>query len=98
MTAVGMSNVECMNGHLLAYDKHRPTPQMRHIDYGLGVFHQTAFAAVPEAQWYDLATLYQELLARGALAAYEVGQRFYEIGSLAGLEETRQYLAAQPNA
>ena len=38
--------------------------------------------------------LYQELLARGALAAYEVEQRFYEIGSFAGLEETRQYLAA----
>ncbi|HEY5869112.1 MAG TPA: sugar phosphate nucleotidyltransferase [Candidatus Tectomicrobia bacterium] len=92
------SNVEFMNGHLLAYDKHRPTPQMRYIDYGLGVFHHTALAAVPEAQWYDLATLYQELLARGALAAYEVGQRFYEIGSLAGLEETRQYLAAQSNA
>ena len=53
----------------------------------------TAFAAVPEAQCYDLATLYQELLAQGALAAYEVGQRFYEIGSFAGLEETRQYLA-----
>ena len=88
------SNVAFVDGHILAYDKHHPTPQMRHIDYGLGVFHRTAFAAVPEAQCYDLATLYQELLAQGALAAYEVGQRFYEIGSFAGLEETRQYLAA----
>jgi NDP-sugar pyrophosphorylase family protein len=88
------SNVEFVNGRILAYDKRCPTPQMRHIDYGLGVFHHTAFATVPEAHCYDLATLYQELLARGALAAYEVEQRFYEIGSFAGLEETRQYLAA----
>lgn len=91
------SNVECIDGRILVYDKHRPTPQMRHIDYGLGVFHRTAFAAVPETQFYDLATLYQELLARGKLAAYEVEQRFYEIGSFAGLEETRQYLAKQFN-
>jgi len=91
------SNVEFIDGRILAYDKHRPTPQMRHIDYGLGVFHHTAFAALPEDQFYDLATLYQELLARGTLATYEVGQRFYEIGSFAGLEETRQYLAKQSN-
>jgi NDP-sugar pyrophosphorylase family protein len=92
------SNVECIDGRILTYDKHRPTPQMRHIDYGLGVFHCTALAAVPEAQFYDLATLYQELLAQGTLAAYEVEQRFYEIGSFAGLEETRQYLAKQSNS
>ena len=92
------SNVECIDGCILAYNKQRPTPQMRHIDYGLGVFHRAAFAAVPEAQFYDLATLYQELLAQGALAAYEVEQRFYEIGSFAGLQETRQYLAKQSNS
>jgi NDP-sugar pyrophosphorylase family protein len=92
------SNVEFVDSCILAYNKHRPTPQMRHIDYGLGAFHRAAFAAVPEAQFYDLATLYQELLAQGALAAYEVEQRFYEIGSFTGLEETRQYLAAQSNS
>ena len=92
------SNVEFIDGRILAYDKHRPTPQMCHIDYGLGVFHRTALAAVPEAQFYDLAILYEELLAQGTLAAYEVGQRFYEIGSFAGLEETRQYLATQSNS
>jgi MurNAc alpha-1-phosphate uridylyltransferase len=89
------SNVECVDGRLVAYDKHHPTARMHYIDYGLGVLHCAALMAVPEAQPYDLATLYQELLAQGALAAYEVGQRFYEIGSFTGLEETRQYLARQ---
>ncbi len=31
---------------------------------------------------------------RRELAAWEVDQRFYEIGSFEGLEETRRYLAA----
>jgi len=37
----------------------------------------------------DLAKLYQTLLAKGKLAGYEVAERFYEIGSVAGLEEFR---------
>ena len=87
------SNVEFRDGCIIAYDKHRPTPQMRHIDYGLGVFWRTAFAGVPDDQPYDLATLYQDLLQQDQLGACEVEQRFYEIGSFAGLEETCQYLA-----
>ncbi len=43
----------------------------------------------------DLADLYGELLAAGKLAGMEVSQRFYEIGSEAGLEETARFLASQ---
>lgn len=90
------SNVEFANGRIIAYDKQHRTPEMHYIDYGLGVFKHSAFDKVPDDQPSDLATLYQDLLAQGELAAYETGQRFYEIGSLEGLEETRRYLAVQP--
>src|SRR5436309_2361492 len=49
-------------------------------------------ALVPSGEFYDLTTLYQDLLLQDQLAAYEIAERFYEIGSLAGLEETRRYL------
>lgn len=88
-----MSNVEYQDGQIVRYDKHQRTTRMHYIDYGLGVFTTAAFALVPESQPYDLALLYQDLLSRGQLAACEVSERFYEIGSLAGLEETRRYLA-----
>jgi NDP-sugar pyrophosphorylase family protein len=89
------SNVQFVDGCILAYDKQHPTERMHHIDYGLGVLHRSAFEMIPDDQPFDLATLYRDLLTRGHLAAYEVEQRFYEIGSLAGLEETRRYLATQ---
>jgi len=89
------SNVEFANGRILVYDKRYATPAMRHIDYGLGVFRAAVFADVPSDQPYDLATLYQNLLARAQLAGLEVRERFYEIGSFEGLEATRQYLAQQ---
>jgi hypothetical protein len=34
------------------------------------------------------------MAVEGDLAAFEVGDRFYEIGSPAGLSELQQYLAA----
>lgn len=90
------SNVEFVDGRVIVYDKRHHTPGMHYIDYGLGIFKHSAFEVVPDGQSYDLAALYQDLLTKGELAAYEVGQRFYEIGSLEGLEETRRYLAEQP--
>ncbi len=89
------SNVEFVDGRIVSYDKRHQTPQMHYIDYGLGVFHQSAFGSVSDDQPHDLAALYQDLLKEGELAAYEVSQRFYEVGSFAGLEETRRYLAVQ---
>ena len=54
-----------------------------------------ALAGYPADQRLDLAVVYQDLLARDQLAGYEVAERFYEIGSSAGLEETRALLAKE---
>jgi NDP-sugar pyrophosphorylase family protein len=86
------SNVEFAGGRILAYDKNNRTPRMRHIDYGLGVFHRRAFETIAPGAVLDLAVLYQHLLAQGELAAFEVGDRFYEIGSPAGIRELSEAL------
>ena len=87
------SNVEFAGGRILAYDKTNRTQAMRHIDYGLGAFHREAFDDVPDDRPSDLAALYQSLLRRGQLAAYEVPTRFYEIGSPEGIRELAEFLA-----
>ncbi|MDO8794526.1 MAG: nucleotidyltransferase family protein [Vicinamibacterales bacterium] len=92
------SNVLLSEGRIIRYDKQRPTADMRHIDYGLGVFKAAAFAAHPEDEPLDLATVYEDLLARNDLAAFEVPTRFYEIGSPSGLEETRAHIAHKRTA
>ncbi len=89
------SNVEFRDGRIIAYDKKARTPAMQYIDYGLGILDRRAMEGVPEAGAYDLAAVYQEMLRRGELAGSEVTERFYEIGSVAGLEETRAYLAGR---
>ena len=87
------SNVVFLDGAIHVYDKSQQTPAMHHIDYGLGVLSERAFASVSADEPYDLARLYQDLLRRDDLAACEVGERFYEIGSFEGLEELRSLLS-----
>jgi len=89
------SNVEFEAGTILAYSKTNRTPRMRYIDYGLGVFRTEAFQGLPGGEACDLADLYRDLLQSKQLAAFEVCERFYEIGSPAGLRETAQFLATR---
>jgi NDP-sugar pyrophosphorylase family protein len=98
------SNVLLEDGRIIRYDKLATsakaaaaggkTPEMRHIDYGLGAFKASAFAGRPAVndRPFDLALVYQDLLARDELASFEVPTRFYEIGSPSGLAETRDYI------
>jgi len=65
---------------------------MHYIDYGLGLFRKEAFAGIGDGEVKDLAAVYQELLSRSELAAYEIQERFYEIGSFAGMEELSNLL------
>lgn len=85
------SNVRFAEGRILKYDKGSRDPEMRHIDYGLGGLRAAAFDGVRAGERLDLARIYQGLLAENQLAGYEVFERFYEIGSPAGLADTRKH-------
>jgi len=81
------SNVWFEGGQIRVYDKKNKVPQMHHIDYGLGLLHARALDGWPRDAVIDLAAVYQQLVAAGQLAGYEIKERFYEIGSHAGLQE-----------
>jgi len=78
------------------YDKQRrtrPAADFTFIDYGLSALSRQVIAdEVPAGVVADLAALFHALSVRGALAGFEVTQRFYEIGSPAGLEDFERWL------
>ncbi|WP_231962348.1 sugar phosphate nucleotidyltransferase [Opitutus sp. GAS368] len=90
--AYDASNVWFEDGRIRLYSKKEKPLQMRHIDYGLGLFRAAAFAGCPRNTVVDLTAVQADLCARGELAGYEVKERFYEIGSPAGLNELDQLL------
>lgn len=87
------SNVLFRDGRIVRYDKRHPTPEMQYIDYGLAALWAASLECYPAGQPLDLSTVYSDLVEQRQLAGLEVTQRFYEIGSPAGLEETRRYIS-----
>jgi NDP-sugar pyrophosphorylase family protein len=89
------SNVVFGDGEIKVYDKKNKLPEMRHIDYGLSVFKAAAFDEWPADKPFDLADVMQRLVAQKQLAGFEAKERFYEIGSHAGLTELENFLAKE---
>ncbi len=85
------SNVVFADNEIKVYDKKNRVPEMRHIDYGLSLFRAAAFDSFPADQPFDLADVMSQLVKAGRLAGFEVHERFYEIGSPAGLAELENF-------
>jgi NDP-sugar pyrophosphorylase family protein len=89
------SNVIFRDGEIVVYDKKAKLPEMRHIDYGLSLFKSAAFDSYSTGQPFDLAEVMGKLVREKQLAGYEVHERFYEIGSPAGLAELESLLQSK---
>lgn len=87
------SNVEYAEDRIITYDKKTRSERMHYIDYGLGILSHPVLATLPAGEPFDLATLYQRLLSHGQLAGFEVKNRFYEVGSFAGIKDLEYYLS-----
>ena len=87
------SNAAFVNGVLVRYNKANPTPAMHHIDFGASVLSRRVLSRIPEHGASDLSALYAALVDDGEMMGYEVTERFYEIGSHAGLADARRYFS-----
>lgn len=91
-----VSNVVWRDGRIVRYAKRDQDASFEHIDYGLGGFTAQAFADVPADEPHDLAAVYQRRLAEGQLHGHEVPERFFEIGSFAGIADLSRRLLTHP--
>ena len=89
------SNVVFHDGEIAVYDKKNRPPEMRHIDYGLSLFKASVFESYSADQAFDLAEVMGKLVREKQLAGYEIRERFYEMGSPAGLAELESLLQSK---
>jgi len=87
------SNVVYRSGQVLEYEKHSRRSDMSHIDFGVSVLSRVVFSSYADSKVFDLADICQDLSRGGHLAALEVSERFYEIGSLRGIKDTEEFLS-----
>ena len=89
------SNVEFHAGQIIEYNKTEIRPQMHYIDYGLGILQRSGLQSFTNEKTFDISKMYNHLSLSGNLTGYEVFERFYEIGSHQGIEDTQLYLLQQ---
>ena len=89
----GYSNVLYLDSKLIEYNKLLPSSAMSHIDYGLSIVSKSVFSSYDDDQAFDLGDLYHQLSIRDELHGHLIAERFYEIGSLVGIEETIKFFS-----
>jgi MurNAc alpha-1-phosphate uridylyltransferase len=92
-----LSNVEFLDGKLIDYQKGTNNKNMNHIDYGMTYFRKEAFRPWADQSTFDLSIVCHQLAQEGQLDGFEVFDRFYEIGSVRGIEELSQHLKGARN-
>jgi NDP-sugar pyrophosphorylase family protein len=86
------SNADVQDGRVVRYEKGAEGAEFSYIDYGLLGFRRDVVLKWPPDQQIDLAGLHSQLASEGDLAAFEVHDRFYEVGSPEGLADLEQFL------
>lgn len=90
------SNAQLSGGFVVRYEKGVSDPAaagMHHIDYGFSIFHrEQVMPRIEQGSAVDLADVYGALSAQRRIRAFEVSERFYEIGSPNGLAELEALL------
>ena len=87
------SNTEIKGNLVTRYSKNVRTNDTIYIDYGVNAFKKDVLKLIPKYHFYSLEDLFIRLVEREELLAFEVKDRFFEIGSPRGLKEFEQYVA-----
>ena len=91
------NNLNFSDGKVIQYEKNSRSNRFHFIDYGLSIFSQEAFKDFPKNTNFDLSVVIQNLIKKQTLAGFEVYNRFYEIGSIQGMQELSEYLRSNHN-
>ena len=75
----------------VSYNKKNPQKNMDYIDYGLTIVRNSIFSDFPSNEVFDLADVFENLSNKSLLAGFEIYDRFYEIGSINGLNDTIEF-------
>ena len=92
-----VSNVKICEGDRINYSKSSPKLDMTFIDYGCMILEIDSFYNYEAPENFDLSKYLECLSESGLLRGYQVQERFFEIGSLQGIQAFEEYVRSHPN-
>lgn len=91
----GRSNTVVTDGLVANYSKKENFRGMEWTEFGVTFMQKKVLGLIPEDYPVDLEPLYQRIISMKQMAAFEVGQRIYDIGSPQSLAEFRELVASR---
>jgi N-acetyl-alpha-D-muramate 1-phosphate uridylyltransferase len=92
----GKSDVAVKGGMVVRYDKTHHSEDLSWINYGATMLQKKALDLIPVLGEVGEEKFYGSLIERSELAAFPAFRRFYEIGSLPGLQEFEKFVSENP--
>jgi NDP-sugar pyrophosphorylase family protein len=90
------NNVTFKDGEILKYDKKHVWKDMEYIEYGITISKKYIIKDYPDTK-FDLSELMSKLVYYKDVSAYEIFERYYEIGSEEGIREFKNKLGLYNN-
>lgn len=82
-----------LEGNLVTkFSKREKTKDMIYIEYGVNILKKEVLKMIPDNDFYSLDALFPRLIDQKQLLAFEVQERFYEIGSHRGCKEFEEFI------
>jgi MurNAc alpha-1-phosphate uridylyltransferase len=88
------SNIEIDGRYISKYEK-GDQRNLEYVDYGLSYWDAQVFLDSSLPTTFDLQEVYSELIGKRQLHCFEVNQRFYEVGSVEGIEELEKFVGGK---
>jgi MurNAc alpha-1-phosphate uridylyltransferase len=86
------SNTRVEGSRVVAYSKQPRPAAAEHIDYGMLLFRAAALSGFGPGDAFDLGEALGALVTQQRLDAFEVTERFHDIGTVEALRETEDWV------
>jgi MurNAc alpha-1-phosphate uridylyltransferase len=91
----GPSDLLVADGLVKEYDKKHLRPGLEWVNFGVSALRRQALQLVQPHGFCDEEAFYGQLIAQRQLIAFDVKDRFYEIGNPSSLEQFTQFITRQ---
>ena len=91
----GRSNAVVKGNRVIHFSNKEKTEGMVYAEYGINIFRKKVLEMIPAERRFSLDELFGGLIKQDELLAFEVKERFYEIGSPERLRECEERIKSQ---
>jgi NDP-sugar pyrophosphorylase family protein len=86
------NNIFYTSNKIILYSPYGYNDNKEYVDYGISIFNKNYLDKFDETCYTNISDLYNFIIAEYNMASYIIKERFYEIGSLRGIQDFTKYV------